>query len=197
MAARVDRAAPLAKAIPTVASVVLASALAPWACDADGEPAGGDPRFDAAVPCFANPFDASTIDLPARDAGVGTDFDGLYRDFFGPGVPSSCSRESYCHGTPAGRGAITSGGYVCPDEAGGGAAACKSSMLSHLVIVGQIADPDDSALVQILRRREGDCTVGRMPYDSDFTFTPAELDRIRGWIRSELDASIPADAGGE
>ncbi len=136
--------------------------------DADAAPA------DAAAEAAPEP--------PEDDAGSGTKWTDLYRDFFGPSGRASCAGDGACHGAPNQAGAITAGGFVCADEAG-----CRTKMIeSGLVrLPADASDPSSSTLVRILRKRNPDGSVtGIMPKRPAYVFSKTSIGRIETWIAS-------------
>ncbi len=117
------------------------------------------------------------------DAGGGTTWTDLYRDFFGPTAPASCAGSGgACHGAPGQSGARVSG-YVCATRDG-----CRASMLSAdtgLVQESDFAAPEESTLVTVLRRRSATGELeGTMPKGSSYELSHDAIARIEAWIRS-------------
>lgn len=148
------------------------------ACSATGDTIGGDPRFDP----------TETIDASAEeeDAGSGTRFTDLYRDFFAPTGRASCAGSGQCHGSAADLGAASSA-FVCSDQA-----TCYSTMTgaANLAKPSNASDPSKSALVGILRHRDAsNDIVGYMPKSPAYVFSAASMARISTWIA----AGVPND----
>lgn len=129
--------------------------------------------------------DAGATNAPDRpeealDAGSGSRFTDLYRDFFGRGGAASCAGDGACHGGAEEAGALGSGGYVCADEPG-----CRASMTSVLVgdIPAALAAPEATRLYRVLRHRREDGTIGgSMPRRPGYVFSRASMERVRNWI---------------
>jgi hypothetical protein len=117
------------------------------------------------------------------DAGAGTTWTALYRDFFGPTAPASCAGSGACHGSSEASGADGSNGYVCASRDG-----CRASMLSVETGLVQASDadaPEKSTLVDVLRRRSANGgTVGSMPKSSTYVFSDESIARVEAWIRN-------------
>lgn len=159
--------------------------------DADGQLRGGATQFDAAPPTDdgdpdLTESDASDVDAAGwpeeqLDAGSGTTWTDLYRDFFGPTGAASCSSANTCHGDPSAVGTTKSAGYLCADKDG-----CRESMLSDSTLLIQprdVAAPADSTLVRILWHRKADGSLtGSMPKTPRYVFSRASLERVQTWI---------------
>lgn len=152
-------------------AIATVSLLTSSACaEASGEIRAGE-RLDLSAPEFAGE--------ELRDAGVGTTWSSLFRDFFGPEGIAKCAAVE-CHGSPSGRGALSSGGILCETPSG-----CRQSMFDKGLIQppDDITDPRASGLFSVLRHRDLDGgTTGFMP--PRFIFSTAELARIDGWMRA-------------
>ena len=126
------------------------------------------------------------IDRPEEreDAGTGSTFTDLYRDFFGPTGKASCSGDGLCHGASTAAGAKGSGGFVC----GSDATACWTSMTSGrsaLVTTADAADPTKSALYLTIRHRRTDGSLaGSMPKRPLYVFSTASMQRIAAWVQA-------------
>jgi hypothetical protein len=132
---------------------------------------GGDARFDASPPSS----EALCAGDPSADAGNGHHFSDLYRDYFGPTARSSCAGTvGNCHGTADGRGAMSSGGYVC----GPTPAACWQGMTQAGLLAD--TDPSTNGLLAVLRRCDGSRFMPKQP--TDFYFYAADLQRIKDWL---------------
>ena len=162
---------------------LLAVAAAAAACvNATSDTKGGEPLFDTTPPASTG---AVSCEIGA-DAGSGTTFTDLYRDFFGPTGAASCAGNGTCHGDANQSGARSSGGYVC----GASKDDCRASMLA--MGTGPLVDPSKdptnpelSGLVQELRRRKTDGTVvGLMPKSPACVFEQPAIDRIQAWIKN-------------
>jgi hypothetical protein len=153
------------------ACALVAPSLATVGCgDATTEVSGGEPRFDAAAPQLGE----------GRPSASPTSWTGLYRDIFGPNGTASCAGNGTCHGSKEQLGARSSGGCVCADQEG-----CRASLLdpsTGLVKPDDKRAPETSGLYAVLRRVEGGRAVGIMPKEPPYTFTEAELTRIKTWI---------------
>lgn len=158
-------------------TVVLASAaLVLAACaEASGEVRGGELAFDPTPPAFVEP-NACPVEDEA-DAGTGTTWTDLYRDYFGPTGRAKCADPS-CHGgegTPA-----SSIGFRCFDQSG-----CRASLVDRwIVLPADAAEPEKSAFYRVLRRcNEQNETVGTMPQRPTYYFSGASLARISTWMQ--------------
>ena len=150
--------------------LVVASAIALGGCSASGTTSGGDPRFDPAEPI---------VESSEEDAGSGTRFTDLYRDFFGPTGKASCAGNGQCHGAAEQPGAASSS-FVCADQAG-----CYTSMTgaSNLVRTSDASDPANSVLIGILRHRDStQKVIGYMPKSPAYEFSATSITRISDWI---------------
>src|SRR5579864_3724850 len=86
-------------------------AVAVVACiDATSNTTGGEALFDTTPPASTAVSQSCDIGM---DAGMGTTFTDLHRDFFGPSGAASCAGNGTCHGDASQMGAKSSGGYVC------------------------------------------------------------------------------------
>ena len=147
---------------PVSALVVAACAQA----SSDGV-AGGDPKFDT------TPQAPPVAPVPEGgvDAGAGTTFTDLYRDFFGPTGAARCAGgASSCHGA-----ANHSGGNIL--VCGADKAECRTG------IAGLAAGGDfkASALFDVLRKSPAS-GQNRMPKaPATFTFDEATMNRIADW----------------
>ncbi len=150
--------------------LVVASAIVFGGCSASGTTTGGDPRFDTAEP-IATP-------AGAEDAGSGTRFTDLYRDFFGPTGQASCAGSGQCHGSATEPGAASSS-FICADQAG-----CYATMSSSsLVRASDATDPSNSVLISVLRHRDtAGKVVGFMPKSPAYEFSSTSIARISTWI---------------
>ncbi|AKU95388.1 hypothetical protein AKJ09_02052 [Labilithrix luteola] len=160
--------------------------------DGGGQIRGGQTQFDGAPPSNeegdpglqegdASDIDAASWPEEQVDAGSGTTWTDLYRDFFGPTGAASCSSSGTCHGDPAAAGTTKSAGYLCADKDG-----CRQSMLSDTTALIQTRDfsaPEGSTLVRILWQRKTNGTLtGSMPKTPRYVFSRASLERIQTWI---------------
>jgi hypothetical protein len=165
-----------------LAFLLLFAALlsASWAAGCASAPSseeGGDPRFDTS-PGETVEGDACA---PTGDAGSGTGWSDLYRDYFGPtGVASCAGSPGQCHGDTQGLG-YQSSQYLCAN----GVQGCYQGITSaqaDLVTVGDTKDdPRLSTLYGVLRKS---CPAGgTMPLQpSTLVFSPADMARIAAWI---------------
>jgi hypothetical protein len=141
---------------------------------------GGGLRFDASPPPATSSGDDSGCGDPNADAGSGTAWSDLYRDYFGPtGVASCAGTVGACHGETTGLG-FQSSQYLCA----GGVSGCYTGITNKsagLVVVGDTTDsPTDSTLYAVLRK---ECIGGVMPKQpASFFFSPADMKRITAWI---------------
>lgn len=167
-----------------LASLVGAAAMAAAACSDNATV----PVTDAGT-MQAEEEDAGAdveIDRPEEreDAGSGSTFTDLYRDFFGPTGKATCAGDGLCHGTSAAAGAKGSGGFVCAADA----TACWTSMTSGrsaLVTTADAADPTKSTLYLTLRHRRVDGSLaGSMPKRPLYVFSTASMQRIAAWIQA-------------
>jgi hypothetical protein len=143
---------------------------------------GGEGLFDTTPP--PSSVTPQTCDIGA-DAGSGTHWSDLYRDFFGPTGAASCAGNGTCHGDANQSGAKSSGGYVC----GANKDDCRASLLSEntglIALPADQAAPEKSGLVTELRRKKADGTVvGLMPKTPACVFEPEAIDRITTWIKN-------------
>lgn len=145
---------------------------------------GGDaPSSTADAGSTSSSGDAS-VDRPEErvDAGSGSTWTDLYRDFFGPTGAASCAGDGNCHGTRDTQGALGSQGYVCADKDG-----CWASMTAAspgLVTTADATDPTKSTLYVTLRHRRSDGSLaGSMPQRPSYVFSVASMDRIASWIQ--------------
>jgi len=174
--------------LPSLASLGLAGAVLVSACaSANTGVTGGAPRFDASVeePTGTSPGEGGVPSCLIDAApGAATTWTSLFNDYFGPSGAGSCSKEAgNCHGGLQEPGATASGGYVCAADKD----ACLASLLSSSTLLVQIphdtSKPDDSGLVQELRRQRADgSVVGLMPKRPVCVFTAAAITRIDTWI---------------
>jgi hypothetical protein len=149
------------------------------ACSASSSESGGEELFDAAV---ATADDGGVCSETVVDAGSGTGWSDLYRDYFGPTGKASCAGTGQCHGSTTQAGTVSSG-YVCPDTADGCyAGITAASNIPVLVTVGDTGDPTTSGLYTILRKCAGG---GLMPLQpSTLMFTNADMARIDAWLKA-------------
>lgn len=129
---------------------------------------GGGPRFDPTPE--APPAQPSN---PAADAGSGTTFTDLYRDFFGPQAPASCSGPGLtaCHGAKDHSGGNI---FVC--------AADKAECRTGIAGLAAGATFKDSLLFDILRKNPA-FGSNRMPKaPKTYTFEQPAIDRIGAWV---------------
>lgn len=165
---------------PDARTVSLMLVLGVAACaSAGGTVKGGEPAFDAAAPEVT----AATGCIIGADAGSGTTWTDLYRDFFGPNGAGSCVGNGTCHGDPSKPGSSASK-FVCEDKD-----ACRASMVSEesglVILPRDAADPHNSGLVQELRRKNADGTVsGLMPKRPNCAFDTDAIARIETWIKN-------------
>lgn len=151
---------------------------------------------DTTVPTGTTARDGGTIDQTEpdaapdgdrpedrADAGTGTRWTDLYRDFFAPAAPASCAGDGLCHGSMDKAGARGSGGFICPTQDG-----CWASMTgpdAGLVTPSDTTDPANSALLLTLRhRREDGSVAGTMPKRPVYVFSTASIERIATWIQN-------------
>jgi len=148
-------------------------------CSATGGTTGGDLRFDPTE----QPLDASSEE---EDAGSGTGFSDLYRDFFGPTGRASCAGNGQCHGSASELGASSSA-FICSDQA-----TCYSTMTgaANLAKPSDASDPTKSVLLGVLRHRDAsNDIVGFMPKSPAYVFSSTSIARISTWIA----AGVPND----
>ncbi len=140
-------------------------------CSAPPGEDGGEARFAV----------AANVCAPSGDAGSGTTWSDLHRDYFGPTGKASCAGTGQCHGDGAQPGAQASG-YVC----GPTAAACYAGITSqsaNLLTVGDTTDdPTTTLLYATLRKCSGGGTMPLSP--ANLQFTSADMARIAAWIKS-------------
>jgi hypothetical protein len=145
------------------------------ACSAPSNEDGGDARFALAE---ADGGACSALD---PDAGSGTAWSDLYRDYFGPTGEASCAGNGQCHGNTTQAGYLGSG-YVC----GPTAAECYTGITSTaagLVTVGDTTDdPTLTPLYTVLRKCSGTGSMPKLP--ADLMFTSADMARIAAWIKA-------------
>jgi len=162
-----------------IAGLVVACATA------TGSVTGGEPIFDASPPvATAEPDGGGSNCIIGDDAGSGTTWTDLYRDFFGPKAAASCAGDGACHGDANQQGSKSSDGFVC----GADKAACRQTMLdTKLVNVpSDQASPENSGLVVEIRKVKADGKLdGLMPLrPACVAFEPAAVDRITTWIKN-------------
>jgi hypothetical protein len=169
-------------------ALVLAASVAELgACDASGEVEGGEP-FDGGVTTTATTDAGGTTTKASNscagpDAGTGSTFTDLYRDYFGPSGGASCSGSvGNCHGETTGVGALGSGGFVC----GASQSDCYTGMhitTADLLSASDTATPANSGLVMALRK-ETPAGTNNMPFDPPSTcvFTDGDIARITAWV---------------
>jgi hypothetical protein len=158
----------LASSLALLVSVVLGG------CSASPNEEGGDARF-----AVAEVDGGECADM--ADAGSGTGWSDIYRDYFGPMGKASCAGNGQCHGNSTQPGAQASG-YVC----GPTAAECYSGITSasaNLVTVGDTTDdPTTTALYAVLRKCSGGGTMPQSP--ATLMFTSVDMTRIAAWIKA-------------
>jgi hypothetical protein len=169
----------------------LVGALALGACtNATGDLSGGQPRpFDAAAPA---PLVVPITEPTYADASP-TSWKGIYRDFFGRRAKATCAGNGTCHDTDQAAGFKRSN-FVCADADG-----CYQSLTTAhdpdprvstnaLVEQKDIASPDGAYLFKIIRYRTPDGTLvpnrGMPQLPLDYAFAPADIDRMKAWIRA-------------
>jgi hypothetical protein len=163
-----------AHVVAFAASFAGATALA---CSAPPNEEGGDARFDAAPPTTGS--NACSGDAN-EDAGSGTTWGDLYRDFFGPTGKASCAGNGACHGDTSQAG-YNGSGYQCP----GTAAECYAGITATtpgLVTPGPVGDPTTTGLYLILRKCSGGGLMPKAP--ATVEFTAADMARIAAWIQA-------------
>jgi hypothetical protein len=115
-------------------------------------------------------------------SGSGTTWSDLYGDLFGSSGRASCAGTgTACHASPTSKGSVPTK-FVCADET-----ECRESMrgAANMVKDTDVAKPENSLLVAILRKRESDGSVqGTQPKSPLFVFHPDSIDRIKAWIAS-------------
>jgi len=167
---------------------VVACVSAVACASASGEVKGGElrPGFDPNAPPPA-------IEQPAvpRDAGSGTAWKDLYRDFFGPTGIATCSLSGSCHGM-AGQGGPQASNFIC----GADINECYRTLRTgkhpgekmSLVEDSAVANPDSAFLFRVVRLQNADGTVVQnlaMPLSpTSFAFSAADIDRMKTWIRN-------------
>jgi hypothetical protein len=167
------------------AGIALVLLFSVAACtNASGTEDGGEVRLGPTPTQQAAPEDAGedACSNTGVDAGFGSGWSDLYRDYFGPpptGVASCAGTVGACHGEPSGMGAVSSN-FVCA----GGVQGCYAGITSPsagLVTVGDTTDdPTDSSLYAVLRKA---CIGGEMPKQpANFFFSAADMKRITDWI---------------
>ncbi len=174
----------------TCALVLAASVAELSACDATGEVEGGEP-FDGGVTTTTTTTTGgeggtttkASNSCAGADAGTGSTFTDLYRDYFGPTGGASCSGSvGNCHGESTGVGALSSGGFVC----GASQSDCYTGMhitTADLLSASDTATPANSGLVMALRK-ETPAGTNNMPFDPPSTcvFTDDDIGRITAWV---------------
>ena len=171
-------------------TVILALALG--ACtSATGDVVGGEPRpFDAAAPL---PLVLPITEPTFADAAP-TSWKGIYRDFFGRrATKSSCASTGSCHGAAGLEGTRISH-FICADVDGcfKSLTTDKDPATSHgnraLVEMADIATPANAQLFKVIRFRTPDgmnvINFGMPQAPSDFFFSPADIDRMKAWIKA-------------
>jgi hypothetical protein len=158
----------------------LAALVAPACSNATDEVVGGEP-----LPVIANMAKCS-----AKGPACST-WSYLYDCYFGPVGIAGCSAQSQCHTSASGTGAQLGYGFVC----GATAETCwqgMTGMSGGLPLASNAADPTMSLLYTALHKS----TVAKITALSNnmplmnpmnttvpaFTFQPADLDCITGWI---------------
>jgi len=148
------------------------------ACSASPNEDGGNARFDASP---AATGDGGACDDTTGDAGSGTAWSELYRDYFGPTGKASCAGTGQCHGSTSQSGYAASG-YVCP----GTSTACYTGITSqsaNLVTVGDTTDdPTTTVLYSVLRKCSGGGSMPQQP--ASLMFTSADMARVAAWIKA-------------
>ena len=168
---------------------LVGAAVAPMVgCDATGDIEGGDP-FDGGTQVTTleagggSEGGSQSSSCAAPDAGTGSTFTDLYRDYFGPNSTASCSGTAgACHGDASGAGALGSGGFVC----GTSQADCFTGMnvtTADLLSTSDTAHPENSGLEVALRKATAG-GINNMPLDPPNTcvFTDADIARISAWV---------------
>jgi hypothetical protein len=151
----------------------LAALASAAACSAPLDEQGVTPRFDATAP-------APLTICVDTEAGTGTTWTDLYRDYFGPQGSANCALTGGCHGDSNQTGALSSG-YVC----GPSATACHDGMVAaKLVPTTPGADPKTTSLYSILRKcgGEGASLMPKLP--TSMAFTDVDMTRIDAWIQA-------------
>ena len=181
----------------SAAALAILGGTVVFACaTATGKVEGGDALFDASVPVAnADAKVSCDIDFDGGAASGDASVEGgvtasatwtaLFGDYFGPTGRASCAGDGSCHGDSGQQGAKSSGNYVC----GADKDACRNSLLSTdtgLIQIPRDQDkPENSGLVQELRRRASDGSVtGLMPKRPQCIFEPGAIGRIELWIKN-------------
>jgi hypothetical protein len=173
-----------------LAAVVPLASAVPACVNAPESATGGDFLFDAEAPINTSP----------HDAGTGSKWSDLYRDFFGPTGQASCTTTGDCHGTMDQSGARAIG-FVCGQTKDD----CYMSMLTSIVPpggtpAGARIPAESTVLYQNVRKimPANGAPQGTMPRSSTFAFSPADLQRIAAWMNAGAlndDATAGPDAG--
>ncbi|MBL8607988.1 MAG: hypothetical protein JNL38_11735 [Myxococcales bacterium] len=113
---------------------------------------------------------------------------GLYDDFFGPTGKASCGKNE-CHSKDGDDGEIATKaggkpGFVCrPDKND-----CYARMVGAGLALTSIpagGSGEDTILHGSLRHARSDCkSRGNMPFDKTYTFTAADMKRVRLWLEA-------------
>lgn len=131
---------------------------------------------DGALACFSDPpVDRAT-------------WTGLYDDFFGPAGKASCGKSG-CHSKDGDDGetatkAAGKPGFVCrPDKND-----CYARMVGAGLAITSVpaGATGESAILHVsLRHTRSDCKArGNMPLDKSYTFTAADMKRVRLWLEA-------------
>ena len=142
---------------------------------------GGEALFDAAP----SDDDASVCSATSEDAGSGTEWSDLYRDYFGPTGKASCAGTGQCHGSTSQAGYLSSN-YACPDTADACYAGITATTVSpQLVTVGDTtSDPTTSNLYLTLRKCSGSGPNSMPQQPATLMFTTGDMARIAAWIKA-------------
>ena len=165
----------------TALSVLALAALA--ACSsAPGAEEGGQVLLSSTPATTTSPSDGGDDACSSAnvDAGFGSAWSDLYRDYFGPTGQASCAGTAgACHGDPTATGAVNSD-YVCTGTVAGCYAGITSGSAGLVTIGDTTDDPTTSGLYGVLRKA---CIGGEMPKQpANFFFSAADMKRITDWI---------------
>jgi hypothetical protein len=166
-----------------VGSLSALALLALAACSsAPGAEEGGAVLFTPTA-ASTSPSDAGDDACSSNanvDAGFGSGWSDLYRDYFGPTGQASCAGTAgACHGDPTATGAVNSD-YVCAGTVAGCYAGITSGSAGLVTIGDTTDDPTTSGLYGVLRKA---CIGGEMPKQpANFFFSAADMKRITDWI---------------
>jgi hypothetical protein len=149
--------------------VLLAIASVVGCGDATQSAVGGEDLFDAAAP--------ATFATTQEDAGTGSLWTDLYRDYFGPTGAASCTGNNVCHGDSTQPGAMASD-FICGDDPD----TCYMGLTSVMAGLVQATTPGNEAttsLELVLRQTTGN---GTMPKEPMYTFSVGDIARISAWL---------------